>query len=119
MHVVSASYDVTPVVSSIPPYRTARIRSESPKKTGRSLRGLPLIAFVVIGVLLLSSLTLATARPSLSERTLSGGSVAPDATVIRDPLLWPFAKNSIWNLPIGASANYVWANIRHATQMAY
>jgi hypothetical protein len=80
---------------------------------------LPLIAVVVIGVLLLTSLTLVTVGPSLSEPTLSGGSVAPDVTVTRDPLLWPFAKNSIWNLPIGANANYVWANIRHATQMAY
>ena len=107
------------MVSRIPPYRAARIRSESPTKARRSLRGLPLFAVLAIGVLLLSSLTFATAGPSLSDRTLSGGSVAPDATVTRDPLLWPFAKNSIWNLPIGSNANYVWAGIRHATQMAY
>src|SRR5216117_1819241 len=29
----------------------------------------------------------------------------------RDPLLWPFSRDSIWNLPIGASAVYVPANI--------
>jgi hypothetical protein len=37
----------------------------------------------------------------------------------RDPLLWPFSRDSIWNLPIGADARYVWAGIRHATSMAY
>jgi hypothetical protein len=34
----------------------------------------------------------------------------------RDPLLWPFSRDSIWNLPIGASAVYVPANIQVATQ---
>jgi hypothetical protein len=37
----------------------------------------------------------------------------------RDPLAWPFTRDSIWNLPIGSNANYVWAGIRHATSMAY
>src|SRR5256886_6776979 len=34
----------------------------------------------------------------------------------RDPLLWPFSRDSIWNLPIGASAVYVAANLQQATQ---
>ena len=34
----------------------------------------------------------------------------------RDPLLWPFSRDSIWNLPIGSSAVYVPANILQATQ---
>src|SRR5438309_3623697 len=34
----------------------------------------------------------------------------------RDPLLWPFSRDSIWNLPIGASAVYVPANIQVANQ---
>src|SRR5881409_3252017 len=34
----------------------------------------------------------------------------------RDPLLWPFSRDSIWNLPVGASAVYVPANIQVATQ---
>src|SRR5437870_4110229 len=34
----------------------------------------------------------------------------------RDPLLWPFSRDSIWNLPIGASAVYVPANIQQPTQ---
>ena len=29
----------------------------------------------------------------------------------RDPWLWPFAQNSIWNMPIGSNAVYVNANI--------
>src|SRR2546425_2764162 len=33
----------------------------------------------------------------------------------RTPLLWPFSRDSIWNLPIGASAVYVAANIQQAT----
>src|SRR5467141_183904 len=34
----------------------------------------------------------------------------------RDPLLWPFSRDSIWNLPIGALAVYVPGNIQQATQ---
>ncbi len=34
----------------------------------------------------------------------------------RNPLLWPFSRDSIWNLPIGSSAVYVPANIQQATQ---
>lgn len=29
----------------------------------------------------------------------------------RDPLKWPFASNSIWNMPIGSNASYVAANL--------
>ena len=32
----------------------------------------------------------------------------------RDPLLWPFSKTSIWNMPIHNSANYVYATIGDA-----
>jgi hypothetical protein len=31
---------------------------------------------------------------------------------VRDPLKWPFAQNSIWNLPIGSNAVYVPAGIK-------
>ena len=34
---------------------------------------------------------------------------APSAS--RDPLKWPFASNSIWNMPIGSNAVYVPANL--------
>ena len=34
------------------------------------------------------------------------------APILRNPLLQPFASNSIWNTPIGANAQYVPANIQ-------
>jgi len=33
------------------------------------------------------------------------------STKTRDPLLWPFSKGSIWNMPIGSNAKYVNAQI--------
>lgn len=33
----------------------------------------------------------------------------------RDPLKWPFANNSIWNMPIGSNAVYVHARIEKAS----
>ena len=43
----------------------------------------------------------------------SSGYVAPTTTTTttRDPLKWPFASNSIWNMPIGSGAVYVPANL--------
>ena len=40
---------------------------------------------------------------------------APVAPELRDPRAWPFSADSIWNLPIGASASYVSAGIAQAT----
>src|SRR2546426_2545106 len=40
---------------------------------------------------------------------------APVAPELRDPRAWPFSADSIWNLPIGASASYVPAGIAQAT----
>jgi hypothetical protein len=34
----------------------------------------------------------------------------------RNPLIWPFAQNSIWNMPIGSKAVYVHARLEKATQ---
>jgi hypothetical protein len=36
---------------------------------------------------------------------------AMTTTTGRDPLKWPFASNSIWNMPIGTGAQYVAANL--------
>jgi hypothetical protein len=36
----------------------------------------------------------------------------------RDKFLWPFASTSIWNMPIGSDAKYVYANIGKAKQAA-
>jgi hypothetical protein len=35
----------------------------------------------------------------------------PTTPTTRDPYLWPFAQDSIWNMPIGANARYVPAGI--------
>src|SRR5438093_552151 len=51
-------------------------------------------------------------------RSSPGGGLS-SAAAGRDPLKWPFSRDSIWNLPIGSNARYVWAGIRHATSMAY
>lgn len=34
---------------------------------------------------------------------------------LRDPYVWPFTQNSIWNTPIGSNAKYVHAEIKKAT----
>lgn len=41
----------------------------------------------------------------------SGGS----PPITRDPLKWPFAATSIWNMPIGAGANYVASGLHFTT----
>lgn len=40
--------------------------------------------------------------------------IPPPAATLRDPCLWPFAADSIWNTPIGKSAVYVPARIAAA-----
>ena len=35
----------------------------------------------------------------------------------RDPLLWPFASTSIWNMPIGQGAQFVPAQIEASKQI--
>jgi hypothetical protein len=45
--------------------------------------------------------------------TGTAGTTTTTATAsgVRDPLKWPFAANSIWNMPIGSGAQYVPANL--------
>src|SRR5437899_11857079 len=76
------------------------------------------LAVALIGVLVLGSLALVIAGNSLWGRTAAVGSrstsPSPNA-VVRDPLTWPFSRDSIWNLPIGANAVYVPGNIKKPT----
>lgn len=51
--------------------------------------------------------------PFTDARILSSASGSPAST--RDPLKWPFAPSSIWNLPIGENAVYVPARIERST----
>jgi len=37
----------------------------------------------------------------------------------RNPMLWPFAANSIWNRPIGNAANYVYAGLTSADYITF
>ncbi|HEX9244831.1 MAG TPA: hypothetical protein VGA35_01600, partial [bacterium] len=68
-----------------------------------------------MGVLVLGSLALMIAGGSLWGPTAAVGSQATSPspnTVVRDALTWPFSRDSIWNLPIGAGAVYVPGNIK-------
>ncbi len=40
-------------------------------------------------------------------------------TTCRDPWLWPFSKDSIWNTPIGSEAQYIEANLEPAGFIGY
>src|SRR5438876_3433067 len=81
-----------------------------------------LVAGIFVGLIIAASFAFLTAHQdrltfsSLTPNTLGGNNPAVSG---RDPLLWPFSRDSIWNLPIGSNARYVWAGIHHATSMAY
>src|SRR5213596_1229202 len=89
--------------------------SVSPKPARAHARAL---AIALIGVLVLGSLALVIAGSPLWGPTAAvdsrSRSPSPNA-VVRDPLTWPFSRDSIWNLPIGASAVYVPENIKKPT----
>jgi len=80
------------------------------------------VAGIFVGLIVASSFAFLTVHPdrftfvSLTPNTLGGNNPAASG---RDPLVWPFSRDSIWNLPIGSNARYVWGGIRHATSMAY
>jgi len=73
------------------------------------------LAIALIGILVLGSVAVLVAGVSLGSSAAAVGqrSTSPSPnTATRDALTWPFASNSIWNLPIGATALYVPANIK-------
>jgi len=45
----------------------------------------------------------------------SGGGSGGGSSATRDPLKWPFAASSIWNMPIGAGATYVASGLHFTT----
>ena len=47
-----------------------------------------------------------------SEVYARGGKADAGFPGQRDPWLWPFASNSIWNMPIGSEARYVPAGLK-------
>ena len=48
------------------------------------------------------------------DRSLAQSEPTPPQT--RNPLLWPFAQESIWNMPIGDGAVYTFANVQPSTR---
>src|SRR2546430_4206697 len=94
--------------------RIGRGYAPSPITKLRSSRRL---ASIFVGLLLSSFLLGAIYLFDGVSHSATPPGNAPVVTA-RDPLTWPFSRDSIWNLPIGSNANYVWANIAHATAMA-
>jgi hypothetical protein len=99
----------------------------------RSFMIAAIFAVAGIGAILLASSDAATpflsAEPeagsitapaaSVADATASGGSAIRFTTgsaATRDPLKWPFASNSIWNMPIGSGAVYVDSGLDHTMQ---
>jgi len=68
------------------------------------------LAFVLTGILLATSLSALAGGPSTGDSS-SVSSASASATG-RVATLWPFSRDSIWNLPIGANAVYVPGNIK-------
>src|SRR5437867_4458598 len=101
------------MVTPIPHSRATRIRLSSHIRSSRSRRTWIGLAFVLTGLLLASSLaTLATGPEAHANTSVSSDSVFVAGRVAT---LWPFSRDSIWNLPIGANAVYVPANIKKPT----
>lgn len=46
-----------------------------------------------------------------ADGSLGASGDASGSTTTRDPLRWPFAQKSIWNMPIGSGAKYVSAGL--------
>src|SRR5947199_2841223 len=101
------------MVTPIPHSRATRIRLSSHIRSSRSRSAWIGLAFVLTGLLLASSLATLAAGPQAHANTsVSSDSVAGARRVAT---LWPFSRDSIWNLPIGANAVYVPANIKKPT----
>src|SRR5438876_941974 len=88
------------MVTPIPHSRATRIRLSSHIRSSRSRSAWIGLAFVLTGLLLASSLaTLATGPEAHANTSVSSDSVFVAGRVAT---LWPFSRDSIWNLPIGA-----------------
>src|SRR3989454_3035215 len=102
-----------PTVTPIPNPRATRIRSSFHLPPRRSRSSWIVLAFGLTGILLASSLSALVGGPT--ARDSSSGSSASASITGRVATLWPFSRDSIWNLPIGANAVYVPGNIKKPT----
>src|SRR3989454_7231016 len=99
------------MVTPIPHTWATRIRRSFLFPPKRSPSTALASAFVLIGLLLATSFATLAAAPS----ALDASSVSSAAVTGRNATLWPFSRDSIWNLPIGANAVYVPGNIKKPT----
>src|SRR5207249_3579962 len=97
-------------VTPIPHTWATRIRTSFPLPSRRSRRFLSVLAFLLTGILLAASLSALAGSPSAGDS--SSVSSASASVAGRVATLWPFSRDSIWNLPIGANAVYVPGNIK-------
>src|SRR2546430_2916528 len=112
-------------VTQIPPHRAARIRSTPRVASCGSQRQAFALGIALIGLLVFSSTALGIDGPSPHGNQSGSLPLTVDAAmqpnaqsptdIVRNALAWPFSRNSIWNLPIGASAVYVPAGIKKPT----
>ncbi|HEX9566748.1 MAG TPA: hypothetical protein VGA48_04045 [Thermoplasmata archaeon] len=96
-------------VTPIPHTRATRIRSSFHLPPRRSRSSWIVLAFVLTGILLATSLSALAGGPTPRDSSASASATGRVAT------LWPFSRDSIWNLPIGANAVYVPGNIKKPT----
>src|SRR5713101_6963000 len=93
------------MMTSITHSRATRIRRARDAASKRSGRAFLILAGILAGILVAGSFAI------LSEGTLVRGtpmtSFASASATGRVATLWPFSRDSIWNLPIGANAVYV------------
>ena len=74
-----------------------------------------LFVAILVGILVISPVALlmgagsflGSPPPPAALTPASHGEGIGPAAIGRDPLKWPFSRDSIWNLPIGANARYV------------
>src|SRR5712691_334220 len=96
-------------VTPIPHTRATRIRSSFHLPPRRSRSSWIVLAFVLTGILLATSLSALAGGPTPRDSSASASATGRVAT------LWPFSRDSMWNLPIGANAVYVPGNIKKPT----
>src|SRR2546425_312353 len=99
------------MVTPIPHTWATRIRRSFLFPPKRSPSSALVPAFVLIGPLLAASFAPLAAAPSAHDAS----SVSSASATGRNATLWPFSRDSIWNLPIGANAAYVPGNIKKPT----
>src|SRR5437899_13054532 len=99
------------MVTPIPHTWATRIRRSFLFPPKRSPSSALVPAFVLIGLLLATSFATAAAAPSAPDAS----SVSSASVTGRNATLWPFSRDSIWNLPIGANAVYVPGNLKKPT----